>query len=132
MSSFLLPTIIVGGQNFATYPPYPSNPCRDPGPRSRLHGGSPTTNKHYPLWASGSSYLMRLARWDVPIGTHTHLTLWTRVRNQSHRRPTSLDTGNTPKYHYNATREEPPHGRNHLPCVISHRIGIKEDKLSIG
>jgi hypothetical protein len=51
----------------------PATRGRDVGPRSRMSRGSPTTNKHRPLWTSGSVDLKCLARWDVVIGIHAQL-----------------------------------------------------------
>jgi hypothetical protein len=45
-----------------------------------------TMDKHCTLWALGNGGLRRLARRDVAVGTHAHLTVCTRVRNLSHHR----------------------------------------------
>jgi hypothetical protein len=59
------------------------DPGHRPGPPVKHALGLPTTDKHYPLWASGSCSLRCLARRDVAIGTHVLLTVCTRVQNLS-------------------------------------------------
>jgi hypothetical protein len=51
------------------------------GPRPPVKYARGLATKHHPLQAMGSVGLKHLARQDVAVGTHAHLTLRTQVWN---------------------------------------------------
>jgi hypothetical protein len=77
---------------------------KGPGPWVKQGQGIPVADKHRLLWAWGSGGLRRLARRDVVVGTHAHLSVCTRVWNPSHHFLTKLSQEYMPKGHDDSAR----------------------------
>jgi hypothetical protein len=99
-----LPYYLHGRTGFHHLSTLPSDLGQAPGPPIKHARELPTMDKHHPHWASGNVNLERLARRDIAVRAHAHLTICTRVWNPSHHRSTSLDQGYTPKCHHDSIR----------------------------
>jgi hypothetical protein len=86
-------------------PDYPSRLSRQPGAETRVPGKAHPGASHKRIRSadprtSGSRGRRSLARMDVAIGAHTHLTVCTQVLNSSHHRLTrQQDQEYMPKHH---------------------------------
>jgi hypothetical protein len=94
----------IGFHHLSAPPISLSDPGQGPRPPVKHAQGLPTVDKHRPPRASGSVGLKHLAQRDVAVGTHTCLTIRTQVWNPTHHRLTSLDQGNTLKYHHDSAK----------------------------
>jgi hypothetical protein len=91
MTSLLHPMISVARWDFTTclpIPPLSLTRGKDPGPWSNMPRGFPQWISIASPGASSSGCLRRLARRDIAVGAHTHVTVCTQVLNSSHHRLT--------------------------------------------